>query len=469
MPLRSRAGTLLLLIGGLALVGWMGYALTYRGDTSGSDRRVGGVADVAVFLPERADWAEFRAGVFVCQRRGLLGEVVEDLNTITFRTPEHGREVRLSWFEGGGVVTTRDRVNRLIDRPIAPMAFIGSSNTVLTAGLAEALHDAVDHRRGAGQRPDPVLLVPWATTVRVDRPGAASLPLLDLYPGRTFRFCPNNRQEAELVSRVVSDQEGEPVGAVLMVDGNDPYSRDLAEGFERAIDLVAPEAKVLIRRLDLSSPGLVGSDDRPGPAELEEADLIWRFVAEAPGEGPVWAVLPLQGSPTRRMIRALVDRSGPIGPGVLGRLHVLCGDGIGRTTLDTLAGRCTLPVWCVSSGTLPEDEGQPADLGASQIPAEIIAALARVLDQPGPPPDLASALVELDVSAEDPAAFGRSLAFEPSGERRAADLGHVLAIVPGRSEVLAFGPPRVQDLGGEPRSRRSLAGARPADDARTIR
>jgi hypothetical protein len=154
---------------------------------------------------------------------------------------------------------------------------------------------------------------------------------------------------------------------------------------------------------------------------------------------------------------------------VLGRLHVLCGDGIGRTTLDTLAGRCTLPVWCVSSGTLPEDQGQPADLGASQIPAEIIAALARVLDQPGPPPDLASALAELDLSAEDPAAFGRSLAFEPSGERRAADLGHVLAIVPGRSEVLAFGPPRLQDLGGEPRSRRSLAGAGPLDDFRTTR
>jgi hypothetical protein len=462
---------LLLLIGGLALVGWMGYALTYRGDSPGADRRAGGVVDVAVFLPERADWADIREGVALCRSRGLLGEVVEDPETITFRTPEHGREVRLSWFEGGGVVTTRDRVNRLIDRPIAPMAFVGSNNTVLTAGLAEALHEAVDHRGGSGLRPDPVLLVPWATTVRVDRPGAASLPLLDLYPGRTFRFCPNNRQEAELVSRVVSGQEGQPVGAVLMVDGNDPYSRDLAEGFERAIGLVAPEAKVVIRRLDLSSPGLVGSDDRPGPAELEEADRIWRFVGEGPGEGPVWAVLPLQGSPTRRMIRALVDRSGPIGPRVLDRLQVLCGDGIGRTTLATLAGRCTLPVWCVSSGTLPEGEGEgeTADLGASQIPAEIIAALSRVLDQPGPPPDLAEALARLDLSAEDPAAFGRSLAFEPSGERRATDLGHVLAIVPGRSDVLAFGPPRVEDLGGEPRSRRSLAGAVPVDDPRATR
>jgi hypothetical protein len=171
------------------------------------------------------------------------------------------------------------------------------------------------------------------------------------------------------------------------------------------------------------------------------------------------------------MIRALVDRSGPIGPRVLDRLQVLCGDGIGRTTLATLAGRCTLPVWCVSSGTLPEGEGEgeTADLGASQIPAEIIAALSRVLYQPGPPPDLAEALARLDLSAEDPAAFGRSLAFEPSGERRATDLGHVLAIVPGRSDVLAFGPPRVEDLGGEPRSRRSLAGAVPVDDPRATR
>ena len=41
---------------------------------------------------------------------------------------------------------------------------------------------------------------------------------------------------------------------------------------------------------------------------------------------------------------------------------------------------------------------------------------------------------------DHPGAFGRSLAFDPDGERRGADLGHVLAILPGADRVLAYGP-----------------------------
>jgi hypothetical protein len=445
MPLRSRAGTLSLVIGGLALVAWMGYALTYSGGSPGAAPESGRVVEVAVFLPERGDWEDIRDAVAACRLRGLIEEVVEGPGSIEFRTPGHQRPVRLSWVEGGGVVTTRDRVARLVDRPDPPSAFVGSNNTVLTAALAEALDEAVDRRPDRGNAP--VLLVPWATSVRVERPGAASVPLLGLYPGRTFRFGPNNQQEAELVARVVAHRAGEPGGAVIVVDGNDPYSRDLADGFERALAEVAPEAKLVTRRLDLSTPTLGSADDRPGPTELAEADRIWRYAVDAPGDGPVWAILPLQGSPTRRMIRALVDRSGPIGPRVLGRLQVLCGDGIGRETLGDLAGRCTLPVWCVSSGTLP-GEGDP---GSSQIPAEIVSALALLLDLPGDEvPDLAEGLVSIDLPADDPAAFGRSLGFEPSGERRADDLGHVLAILPGQDEVLAYGPVVPGDLGELP-------------------
>lgn len=445
MPFRSRAGTLSLVIGGLALVAWMGYALTYGVGAPGEGDQAGPVVEVAVFLPGRDDWVDIREGVAACRSRGLVEDVVEGPGSIEFRTPGQKRAVRLSWVEGGGVVSTRERVARLVDRPGPPSAFVGSNNTVLTAALAEALAEAVERRPDRGAAP--VLLVPWATSVRVDRPGAASVPLLGLYRGRTFRFCPNNRQEAELVARVATDRQGEPGGAMIVVDGNDPYSRDLAEGFERALEVVAPGARAVIRRLDLSGPGSGGLDDRPGPIELAEADRIWRFVAESPGEGPVWAVLPLQGSPTRRMIRALVDRSGPISPRVLDRLQVLCGDGIGRDTLRDLAGRCTLPVWCVSSGTLPE-EGDP---GSSQVPSEIVSALALLLDLPGDRvPDLAAGLSSLDLPADARAAFGRSLGFDESGERLAGDLGHVLAILPGESEVLAFGPVSADDLGDRP-------------------
>ncbi|RUL89641.1 ABC transporter substrate-binding protein [Tautonia sociabilis] len=451
MPLPRRAGTILLLIGGLALVGWMGFALTYGVGGTGDDRAPAGAVEVAVFLPEPGDWDDVREGVSACRRRGLIREVVERPDGISFRTERSGRRVRLSWVPGGGVVATRDRVTRLVGRPGGPAAVVGSNNTVLTAALAEALDQEVGRRggRSASGGAGPVLLVPWATSVKVDRPGAASVPLLGLYPGRTFRFCPNNRQEAALVARVAADREGVPGGAVVVIDGNDPYSRDLAAGFEAAMAETAPEAKLVLRRLDLSGPGAIGPDDRPGPAELAEADRIWRFAEEVPGDGPVWAVLPLQGTPARRMIRALVDRSGPIGPRVLGRLQVLCGDGIGRTTLSELAGRCTLPVWCVSGSALPEDDAGAADeLGGAQVLAEIVSAIALVLDRPGEEvPDLAAALAAIDLPADHPFAFGRSLAFDPSGERRAADLGHVLAILPGQEGVLAFGPVSPGEVG----------------------
>ena len=434
---RSRAGILLLAIGALTLIGWMGFALTYSG--RGGDwsfGRVGdGIVEVAVFLPERSDWEDFRHGVAACSERGLVRDVEETPGTVTFRTVGERRVVRLVWQGGGGVGATWTRVRELVEGPNPPSVFVGSNNTVLTAALAEALR---------GTTPEgsvgPALLVPWATSVSVARPGGASAPLLEIYPGRSFRFCPNNRQEAELVAAVAAEHAGAPSRVVMLVDDGDPYSRDLAEGYQRAVAAVAPDVEVLRSGADLSVPVPNALEDRPGAVEIAEADRIWHHAAEAPGEGPVWALLPLQGSPARRMIRALVDRSGPIGPRLLGRLHVLCGDGIGRETLDELAGRCTLPVWCASSGTAPATDGTPA--GAEpQIPSEIVSALARIFDRPpGSGAGPSALLSRLELAADSPGAFGRSLAFDPDGERRGPDLGHVLAIRPGLDGVLAFEP-----------------------------
>ena len=444
---RSRAGIVLLAIGALTLIGWMGYALTYngRGDGSSSGRGGNGVIEVAVFLPERSDWEDFRLGVAACLGRGLVRDVEETPGAVSFRTLDEGRVVRLNWRGGGGVGATRTRVRELVEGANPPLAIVGSNNTVLTAALAESLRGALP------EGPDgPALLVPWATSVAVERPGGAMSPMLGIYPGRSFRFCPNNRQEAELVASVVAEHAGAPSRVVMVVDGGDPYSRDLAEGFEDALAAFAPDAEVLRSVLDLSGPVPNALEDRPGALEIAEADRIWRVAAEAPEGGPVWALLPLQGSPARRLIRALVDRSGPIGPRLLGRLHVLCGDGIGRETLEALVGRCTLPVWCVSSGTAPRTDGSPAEADP-QIPSEIVAALARIFDRPaGSSAAPAALLSKLDLAADAPGAFGRSLAFAPDGERRGPDLGHVLAIRPGLDDVLAFEPSATSATGLRP-------------------
>ena len=101
-------------------------------------------------------------------------------------------------------------------------------------------------------------------------------------------------------------------------------------------------------------------------------------------------------------------------------------------------------------GTLWVVTSAPGDPVTSQVPAEIISTLALMLDRPEVPDDLAAALTDLELPAGHPAAFGRSLAFDPSGERRADDLGHVLAIFPGRDGVLAFGPVASGAVGGLP-------------------
>ena len=49
--------------------------------------------------------------------------------------------------------------------------------------------------------------------------------------------------------------------------------------------------------------------------------------------------------------------------------------------------------------------------------------------------DLAAALRRLRVPAE---ALGRSIAFQPTGERRGEDLGQILAIAPGSDRVVAL-------------------------------
>jgi len=442
MASTGRVGTGLLGTFGLALAGLMAYTLAYQGcagpDPPGPGRDAS--AEVAVFFTDRRDWSHFRRAVEACARRGLCKPVAEADDSIVVATPRLGRRVRFGWHGIRGVGETRDEVGRIAGAEPPPVAVIGSSTTVLTVALAEPLSEMGPS--------GPVLLVPWATAVLAGgpRPGSRPVPLLEIDRGRTFRFCPNNRRLADSVVDCLIEQDGgrPPARVFLVVDPLDPYSVDLADCFRRAIRSRAPSAEIVERPDAVGVPPTarsLGAAAIPWVAEAALADAIWSATEGAPDDRITWAVLPLQGDPTRRMLAALQSRASwrAAGRGD-GPLRVVSGDGIGRETLDGLTARRSFPIWSASTSS-----PCPAGLGVTndtQTLAEVASAVLLAVERSPraiPTPDeVRGALAALDLPESDPSAFGRPLRFAPDGERK-DDPGYVLAVRPGVPAVIEFG------------------------------
>ncbi len=89
MAMWCRIGNGLLLVGGLALAALMAYTLSLDIEGTGW---VGpsGAADVAVVLPDRANWHDFRKGIWTCDRQGLVHVVRDETDAITVETPSAG-------------------------------------------------------------------------------------------------------------------------------------------------------------------------------------------------------------------------------------------------------------------------------------------------------------------------------------------------------------------------------------------
>ncbi|WP_435009961.1 hypothetical protein P12x_001180 [Tundrisphaera lichenicola] len=437
MGTTGRIGTGLLAICGLALAGLMAYTLTYDGLSNGKRPGPGPghpvAADVAVFFPDRREWSHFQEAVELCSHRGLCRIAETSEGAIVVETPRQARRVRFQWHGTRGVRDTRDEVERIASRPRPPLAVVGSATTVLTAALAEALS-----REG----PDgPVLLVPWATAVRAGGEGE----LLAIDPGRTFRFCPNNRRLAESVVDALLEQDADklPGEVFLVIDPLDPYSGDLTDCFRRAIREKVPSARI-IERTDIVGLPTPASGPRsvptPSMADVALADAIWTKADASPDGRPTWVVLPLQGDPSRRMISALQSRASwtPVGPGE-GPVRVVCGDAVGREALESLSGPRSFPIWCASISSIARPGlGVTDDTHAF---AEIVSAIVLLIERSSvdsPTPDqLRDFLATLDLPETDPSAFGRPLRFDPEGERRDAP-GSVLALRPGVPGLIGF-------------------------------
>jgi hypothetical protein len=414
---------------GLVLIVVILSTFFFEGQGSSSRKRdPAEVIDVAVLYLHRSEWRIFAHGLKLCiQTQPQLGRLIEENDeSLLIETAKSQRPVRFTYHVVRGQSQTRDVVKQLLQLPHVPVAVVGSSNTGLTEALADELK--------ASEKPDksgPLLLVPWATSVA----------LLDRYPGRTFRFCANNRRVAEMLVACLKSQFGSgkqgPDRVVMMIDPIDPYSVDLASCFHKVMEDAFP--KTTIVDWDESSkqaPRLTGGVSEPTLDEQARARSLWaKYLIGSTSE--TWVFLPLQNGPARRMIAA-INGASPGSRGESGKnLKVICGDAIGESTLRAFSGQLSFPVWSVTTNTDPfGSQGLEEDV---QEQAEIVAAVLLGLDEKTPATTHVNQLRHYLVKGEKQVRpFGRSLDFSETGEPQEFDPGGILQLVSETGKLLFY-------------------------------
>jgi hypothetical protein len=162
-------------------------------------------------------------------------------------------EAALEWPDGHRLVfrwykTTSEQdaghwLRALLARKPAPLAILGGN----TSDAAYRTLIALSKQANALPMEErPLMLVTTGTANRWI-PGAgdretASVDLLDLYPGRTFRFCFSNSQMARATCDFIWSQpdlrpDRDPAYLIHWLD--DAYSRDLIEGYSAALQDIA--------------------------------------------------------------------------------------------------------------------------------------------------------------------------------------------------------------------------------------
>ena len=437
----SRIGQRLLAIGGFCLAALMAYTvvLSLGFENSGEDDSQ--TPMIAVVLPERVYWRDFREGIRICENQQLLRIVEETDLTIVVESLESKRRLGFEWYGVRGEIAMKEEVESLLEESPRPPAIIGSSNTVLTHSIATTLANPND----PGAQNLPLLLIPLASAVLTERsePGETPVGLLDIHPGRTFRFCLNNQAQANLlVSCLLNRRSKSTVDKVILIeDRQDPYSSDLVDSFHRAIERMVPGVAIDERSLDVS---ISVDSATAGPGHSPDDALaasIYADVEKLSKNRSLWVVLPIHEEPARRMIEALGRQARRDIGKDSASIEVLTGDSIPLELLESLAGRLPFPLMSVSTNSptnLPRELAK--DFSAdSQIPAEIVSSLILALDQLGEnpltPQALRKQLEAIDWAQNDPRAIGRTLRFAKSGERISDDLGHVLTILPDDPRV----------------------------------
>jgi hypothetical protein len=284
-----------------------------------------------------------------------------------FAVTARGQQAKLwfRWYKLTADLGPREWVQAFAKRRNPPLAVIGGGSSDRARDLARSLKEMETEFSSA-----PLLLITTATADLVDE----NEELIQIYPGRSLRFCFTDSQMAEAVAEFVWNQEdlrpdAEPLYMTLWND--DPYSEDLFKQFHRVLgpdgfyrmlrpsetlQATAQDWAWLAARLaaggvprGLEMQGLrrgetpakpipgqfvhipysVGAYNEPNPWELDAARMILDELSQHPEQHRPLLVLPAAPQPARRLLRALLRTA----PREARRLVVATGDAIDFNTI----------------------------------------------------------------------------------------------------------------------------------------
>jgi hypothetical protein len=361
------AGALIFVVG----PNWLGGA----GNPAGVRPVPSGDAEIAWMNPatNAVAWERFVAAIRRAEADKEFGlTIVDESNAFPDQTtavPELAVTVRdqpgklwFRWYKLTGDLGTTQWVEALAQRDPPPLAIIGGGSSDRARDLA---HD-LEQVRPKIAKP-PVLLLTTATAESVEIDGEKR-DLMQIYPGRTFRFCFTNKQMAEAVTDFIWSRDelrpdAEPVYYVRWAD--DPYSEDLFDRFRDTIasspyreeldrtrtaqqaawaarvigGLAMPQLDILHAAWDepvpapprWSAPILYSEGDFGQPSfwDAEAAEKLMDEYFQHPTQRRPLLVLPANPATGRRFIRALMR----VAPTEAGRYVVATGDGIDFSTI----------------------------------------------------------------------------------------------------------------------------------------
>lgn len=291
-------------------------------------------------------------------------ELTADVPEISFSLAKDPRsKLLIRWYKLSGDADARRWIGMFAARETPPLAVVGGDTSDRALTLAAILQESRGKWKGAA----PLLLIPTATAERYflgDAPASeldhSSWPkLMDVYPGRSFRFAFTNSRMVEAVldfvrqtPQVCSAKTGDPavlagivgqanpVGALGMLDAtgylesfflytiawlDDGYSKDLAESFRTGFVAQARESgDQPVTKLDNGFVQYsVGEYYQPNPREDIAVDLFLATNDKFRDQHQL-LVLPTAAQRARRFLRTLCRRA----PMEVRNTVVLTGDAI---------------------------------------------------------------------------------------------------------------------------------------------
>jgi hypothetical protein len=305
------------------------------------------------------------------------------------------------WYKLSSEINAEQWLTKLAGRPHPPLAVVGGESSNQALQLARTLDRMRRDDLWAG--PAPLLLITSATADRFDpREGLSDTlteerfpRLMDVYQGRSYRFCFTNNRMAEAVVEFLAQQPQvwprpggvwaapagaagagaagpfaalAPLGAAGLLApaalyavawADDRYSLDLADRFAQVFVDRLPGSHVTIN----SVPYGVGLADQPNPSEAEAADRLLAEQFLQRGQRQTLA-LPTATTHARRFLRTLARQA----PLEVRNLVVLTGDSIGFDSLF----RDRVTAWNVQdvpASLVCFSHRDPVDLSAGFRPA----------------------------------------------------------------------------------------------------